>query len=80
MNNVEVVLHRGAVSAAEAGGEEEEEEQRQSCRQAAARQDAEPDISRSPGQHAADSLKGTAERNTEGCCSVTCHSLIHQDE
>lgn len=78
VNNVEVVLHRGAVSAAEAGGEEEE--QRQSCRQPAARQDAEPDISRSPGQHAADSLKGTAERSTEGCCSVTRHSLIHQDE
>lgn len=56
MNNVEVVLHRGAVSAAEAGGEEEE--QRQSCRQPAARQDADPDIiSPSAGQHAVDSLK-----------------------
>lgn len=47
MDNVEVVLHRGAVSAAEAGGEEKE--QRQSCGQPAARQDAVPDISRSPG-------------------------------
>lgn len=47
MNNVEVVLHRGAVGAAEAGGEEEE--QRQSCGQPAARQDAVPDISGSHG-------------------------------
>lgn len=58
MNNVEVVLHRGAVSAAEAGGEEEE--QRQSCRQPAARQeDALPDISRSPRQHAVWVAQGT---------------------
>lgn len=55
MNNVEVVLHCSAVSAAEAGGEKEE--QRQSCGQPAARQDAVPDISRSHGQHAAVSLK-----------------------
>lgn len=47
VNNVEVVLHRGAVSAAEAGGEEEEE--RQSSGQPAARQDAVRDISRSAG-------------------------------
>lgn len=62
MNDVEVVLHRGAVSAAEAGGEEEE--QRQGCGQPAARQDAEPDISRSPGQHAVESLK--ALKGTQG--------------
>lgn len=53
------MLHRGAVSTAEAGGEEEE--QRQSCRQPAARQDAVLDISRSPRQHAVESLKGTGE-------------------
>lgn len=63
MNNVEVVLHRGAVSAAEAGGQEEE--QCQSCRQPAARQEPEPDIiSPSAGQHAVDSLK--ALQKTEG--------------
>lgn len=55
MNDVEVVLHRGAVSAAEAG--REEEEQRQGCRQPAAGQDAVLDVSRSPRQHAVESLK-----------------------
>lgn len=70
MNNVEVVLHRGAASAAEAG--REEEEQRQSCGQPAARQDAVPDISRSPRQHAVESLK--ALKMTEGTpVSKTAH-------
>lgn len=55
MNDVEVVLHRGAVSTAETEGEEEE--QRQGGEQPAARPDAEPDISRSPGQHAVESLE-----------------------
>lgn len=64
MNNVEIVLHCGAVSAAEAGGEEEE--QRQSCGQPAACQDAAPDISRSSGQHAVVSLK--ALKTKEGRC------------
>lgn len=50
VNDVKVVLHRGAVSAAEAGGEKQE--QHQSCRQPAARQHALPDSSFSPGQHA----------------------------
>lgn len=72
MNNVEVVLHRGAVSAAEAAGEEEE--QSQSCRQPAAHQDAVPDISHSPRQHAVDSLK--ALQRTTGRRSVKYHSLL----
>lgn len=63
MNNVEVVLHCGAVSAAEAGGQEEE--QRQSCRQPAACQEPEPDIiSPSAGQHSVNSRK--ALQRTEG--------------
>lgn len=56
MDDVEVVLHRGAVSVADGGGEEEEE--RQSRRQPAARQDALPH-SLSPRQHGMDS-QGTA--------------------
>lgn len=64
MNDVEVVLHRGAVSAADTGGEEEDE-QHQSCRQPAARGDAEPEVSRSAGQHAGDSLR--ALQSTDGC-------------
>lgn len=63
VNNVKVVLHRGAVRAAEAGGEEEE--QRQSCGQPAARQDAVAVISRSPRQHAVEVAQGT-EKRTEG--------------
>lgn len=56
MDDVEVVLHRGAVRAAEAAGEEEE--QRHGCGQPAARQDAvPPDISLPPGQHAVESGK-----------------------
>lgn len=57
VDDVEVVLHRGAVRAgdADAGGEEE---QRQSRGQPAARQDAQPDISSSsPRQHAVESGK-----------------------
>lgn len=76
VNNVEVVFHRGAVRPAEAGGQEEE--QHHSCRQPAAGQDAEPHISRSPRQHAGDSLRGTA-RDTEGRRSVKYYSLIHQE-
>lgn len=72
VNNVEVVLHRGAVSAAEAGGEEEE--QSQSRRQPAARQDAVPDISHSPRQHAVESLK--ALQRIMGLQSVKYHSLL----
>lgn len=69
---MEVVFHSGAVCPAEAGGQEEE--QHHSCRQPAARQDAEPHVSRSPRQHAGDSL-----RDTEGRRSVKYHSLIHQE-
>lgn len=61
------MLHRGAVSAADARGEEEDE-QHQSCRQPAARGDAELEVSRSAGQHAVDSL--WALQRTDGYCSV----------
>lgn len=64
MDNVEVVLHRSAVCPAEAGGQEEE--QHQGCRQPAARQDAEPHVSRSPGQHAGDSPEGGTVGDAEG--------------
>lgn len=76
VNNVEVVFHRGAVCPAEAGGQEEE--QHHGCWQPAAGQDAEPHISRSPWQHAGDSLWGTA-RDTEGRRSVKYYSRIHQE-
>ena len=80
MNDVEVVLHRGAVSAADAGGEEEE--QCQDRGQPAARQDTVPDISRSPRQHAVESLKALGEdggavvRNT----SPTVQGYSKQEE
>ena len=67
MNNVEVVLHRGAVSAAEAGGEEEEQP-------AARQEDALPDISRSPGQHAVWVAQGTEWQVSK--VSVTQGKLI----
>lgn len=55
VNDVEVVLHGGAVSAAEAGGEEEQ--QHHSRGQPAARQDAAPRMSRCRRQHALESVK-----------------------
>lgn len=61
MNDVEVVLHRGALSTAEAGGQQQE--QRQSCGQPVARQDALPDSSVSPRQHAE---AGGVGQGTEG--------------
>lgn len=64
MDNVEIVLHRGTVRAAEAGGEEEE--QRQSCGQPAARQDTMPDISRSPKEHPVESLKALQTQRSAG--------------
>jgi len=69
VNDVEVVLHRGAVSAAEAAGDEEE--QRHGSGQPAAGQDAVPDIDRSARQHAA-----VPERTREDLdgWSVTYHS------
>lgn len=51
MDNVEFMFHCSAVSTAEAAGQEKQE-QRQNRRQPAAPRDAEPDISRSAGQHA----------------------------
>lgn len=56
VNDVELVLHRGAVGAAEAAGEEEEEERR-GCGQPEARRDSEADVGRSAGQHPAGSPK-----------------------
>lgn len=76
VNNVEVVLHRGAVRPAEAGGQEEE--QHHGCGQRAAGQDAEPHVRRSSRQHAGDSLRGSA-RHTEGRRAGKYYSLIHQE-
>lgn len=56
VDDMEFVLHRSAVSTAEAAGEEEEEERR-GCRQPAAHRDPETDVSRSAGQHDAGSSK-----------------------
>lgn len=75
VNNVEVVFHRGAVCPAEAGGQEEQ--QHHGCRQPAARQDAEPHISRSPGQHAGASLRGTQRDAVQ---LSTIHSPIRSVE
>lgn len=55
VDDVEVVLHRGAVSAAEAGGEEEEQHQRSG--QPAACKGAKAHISHSPLQHAVQDVK-----------------------
>lgn len=70
VNDVEVVLHRGAVSAAEAGGEQQE--QRQSCGQPASRQDALPDSSFSFSQHAGGGGVGQGtEEHWRGNCWLT---------
>lgn len=74
MNDVEVVLHCGAVRPAEAEGEEEEQHQR--CWQPAARQDAEPHVSVSTGQHAADSLKALQGTQRDAAQLSVTHSSI----
>lgn len=73
VNDVEVVLHRGAVRAAEAAGEQEE--QRQSCGQPAARQDAEPNIRCSSGQHAVESVKALQAEGEPGQ-----HPPLHEED
>lgn len=63
VDDVEVVLHRSAVGAAEAAGEEQQ--QRQSHGQPAARQDAQPHVSHSAWQHDVQVWQGTENARRE---------------
>lgn len=63
VDNMEFVLHRGAVGTAEAAGEEEEEEC-DGCGQPAAHRDPETAVSRSARQHDVGSSKALQRTGT----------------